>query len=149
MNLEEASVHLSRMEVSLKCDTWKMKIASWVSREFIVDSRTRRTYPMPRQGAYSEEPCMIGPIFTLRSADHTTWFGNVYDVLHVSSILLHLSELVIPFMYSMHLEHRILTPSNIRPACQSMGYHAPWTGTRNFVKAVTHTTCELRALQAI
>ena len=43
--------------------------------------------------------------FILRSDDHTTCFGNVYGQSHSFRILVHLSEVVIPYVYPMEAKH--------------------------------------------
>ena len=72
-------------------------------------------------------PSTIFSAFTLRSADHTTWLGNVYGQSHSSRILVHLSEVVISYVCLINakhpdIRHGLLTSRDLRPACQCMGY---------------------------
>ena len=46
--------------------------------------------------------------FILRYAGHTVWFGNLYGQSHFSPILVHLSAVVISYVYFM-------TPRELRP----------------------------------
>ena len=46
---------------------------------------------------------------SLRSDDHTTWFGNVYGQSHSSHILVHLSDVVISYVYFINAKHPATT----------------------------------------